>query len=77
MRLWIGVEYGRLNGSMGYMVRTARIVCELCCAQNGHSFLQFRQRLHFRRVITAEVAWYMAFIVWLGMEQGAVGGTGS
>ena len=37
----------------------------------------YGQRLHFRKAIAAEVPWYMALVVWLGVEQGAVGGTGS
>ena len=48
------------------------------CGAVGHGQLgSYRQRLHFRKAIAAEVPWYMAFVAWLGVEQGAVGGTGS
>ena len=48
------------------------------CGAMGHGQLgSYRQRLQFRKAIAAEVSWYMALVVWLGVEQGAVGGTGS
>ena len=48
------------------------------CEAMGHGQLgSYGQRLHFRKAITAEVTWYMAFVVGLGVEQGAVDGTGS
>lgn len=44
----------------------------------GHGQLgSYRQRLHFRKAIAAEVPWYMAFVARLGVEQGVVGGMGS
>ena len=48
------------------------------CEAVGHGQLgSYRQRSHFRKAIAAAVPWYMALVVWLGVEQGAVGGTGS
>jgi len=50
----------------------------MAAAAAGHGQLgSYGQRLHFRKAIAAEVPWYMAFVAWLGVEQGVMGGTGS
>ena len=48
------------------------------CEAMGYGQLgSYRQRSHFRKAIAAEATWYMAFVAWLGVEQGVMGGTGS
>ena len=48
------------------------------CEAVGHGQLgSYRQRLQFRKAIAAEVPWYMALVVWLGVEYGGMRGTDS